>query len=104
MVILDGIIYNVQLDVVKKYQDCFLSCFFKLRLYFKSGELNITANREELEYTEKTLNTLTKSINNFKLELKSMLQNKISNANCYYEACYILARFINKYRIFQKSS
>lgn len=78
LAIIDGIQYDIKHDVGNNLDpkleiyDIFNNMFL---IYFKTGELNVSANREELYYDDKTKNKIAERL----VEIKNEFINKVSD-------------------------
>lgn len=88
-VIIDGIYYPVDLKIVKydfaNYKFCI--CFI-----YENGELNISANRESLQYDDATINSIRGKVDDIFNEFKKQYENMITNAATLFEAQLVYNR------------
>ena len=92
MMIIDGIEYPLPLDSLRKYADAKLidSARGNLLMYFKVGELTLSASREQVYLDEKTQAVIRKRLSAIMAELKDKVVTKINSfsnlwdANIYY--------------------
>ncbi len=88
-VIIDGIYYPVDLKIVKydfaNYKFCI--CFI-----YENGELNISANRESLQYDDATITSIRKKVDSIFDEFKKQYENMITNAKSLFEAQLVYNR------------
>ncbi len=91
-VIISGIEYPINVKDIKNYtDDDFLSALTgNLFLYFDTGELSLSASREQLYYDTKTINALKKRLEITKKEVIDALKVKLDNIPDLYQAhlCY----------------
>jgi hypothetical protein len=80
--ILDGIPYPIKGEHLFKTRSAEYSNFksVALRLHFQTGEIPITANREEIDYQERTIQLLEERINAAFVELRTYLTQSVSQA------------------------
>jgi len=87
--IIDGIPYPINYNNLKiDYNQKILHemKYYPIKIYFDTGELSITANREEIDYNEKTISLIVKRLEDIIAEIKDKLSQKISSANNLWEA------------------
>jgi hypothetical protein len=90
--IIDGIEYPLEIDVLRKYADSKLidASRGKFILYFEIGELSLSANREQIYLDEKTQNVIRKRLETVQKEIKKNAIDKMAalpnlwEANLYY--------------------
>lgn len=73
------------------------SHYLKHHLFFDIGELDITASRESLSYTTKTIKAIQNKLDKVKIELKGLYETEINKAPTYWDACCTLKSSINGY-------
>jgi len=80
--LLDGIPYPIKGEHLFKSSKPEFANFkaVPLRLMFQTGELPITANREEIDYQERTIQLLEERINAAFIELRTYLTRSVSQA------------------------
>ena len=91
--IIDGIEYPLPLDNLRKFADCKLIDASKgnFLLYFKTGELTLSASRESIYFDEETQYLLKMRIAEISKEIKQKISAKIDScpdlwtANVYYK-------------------
>jgi hypothetical protein len=94
-VLIDGIYYELDQNSLNKSLDRFgsgKSVVFK----FKTGQLTISANREALQYDNRTKYQIGKLINKFKDECAQKAYEVLNEAKTYIDKCYLLE---NLYRL-----
>lgn len=111
-VILDGIPYPIDIHSLnnedeweEKYNNLLGTYSNKLRMTFKTGELDITLNREGLEYTERTKTSILSMFKKMYDEIEKRVSSELEGCKTYVEAMCKweeirkngnLARFIDK--------
>jgi len=80
--ILDGIPYPIKGEHLFKTKKAEFANFktVALRVHFQTGEIPITANREEIDYQEQTIQTLEDRINAAFVELRTYLTQSVNQA------------------------
>jgi hypothetical protein len=80
--LLDGIPYPIKGEHLFKTSKPEFSNFkaVAIRLHFQTGELPITANREEIDYQERTIQLLEERLNAAFVELRTYLTRSVSQA------------------------
>lgn len=98
-VIYDGIPYPLKIDAIKEHFDAqtiqilSASCF---GLMFDVGEIIISANREELQYTESTKKTLIERISSMITECANKFEQSISKETTFIGAIRALQKVIHE--------
>lgn len=67
-----------------------------LFLSFKTGELNISANREQIRYDESTIKKITKRYNDIIETLKKRVESDFDSCKNYLEACVKYSQYYRK--------
>lgn len=80
--LIDGISYPIKCEHLFKTSKCSFSNYriVPLRLHFKVGELPITANREDIDYQDRSISLLEKRMNAAFADLKESLTNSVNQA------------------------
>jgi len=86
-IIIDGIEYPLKLEALKIYDSSFIeSINGNLYFYFNTGELSLSANREQLYLDKTTQNLLKQRLDEFSSEIKDIINIKINECSNYWEA------------------
>jgi len=76
-----------------------------LFIQFEIGDLDITPNRESLQYTELTKKSIQAKIDDIVTHIKSTIEREISQEPSYYEACQKYAELgLNSYKKFLEAT
>lgn len=88
LAIIDGIQYKINVSNLNKSEKQFKNINFnkRYRLYFNTGELTLSANREELQYDERTINAIKERFLLIDSELSDILSKEIESKETYVEA------------------
>lgn len=103
--IIDGIQYKVevnQLNLNSQTQYKNLICGF-LCLYFDTGEIDLSASRENIDFTERTKEVFDDAIIDVNCEFKKFIDNKIENCKNFNDALMAYNEFCNLWRTIPKS-
>lgn len=86
--IIDGIEYPLDLTALNKYADLKLinSLNGTLVLYFNTGDISLSASREQVYLDKNTQETIKKSLNKVTAELKTQITNKLNDLPNLYQA------------------
>jgi hypothetical protein len=110
LAVIDGIQYEIKLDLIKKLPDIcnnegFFNTLFSNRviLVFNTGEINISANREELYYDDKTINRIVERLMTLKKELFEVLAEVLNTKKDYYSLVLAWNDFNRRYISFPNS-
>lgn len=90
--IIDGIIYPVDMNIMKIYDNKFEE---KICLYFNNGELGLSANRENLNYDKDTIKVIKERITGY-------IQRISDDAEKQIQSCPTLLDAIDKYNEFSR--
>jgi hypothetical protein len=110
MAIVDGIPYAINIDalqinvgerhagenhndIIRQLSNC------PVRLFFSTGEVNLIASREALNYDEETIDIVLFRFNNFLDELNSQLQEQLKDDENLWEALVHYSNIHNKYNM-----
>lgn len=88
LVIVDGIPYDIKLEVVFAEHPKLLKAASKTNfyLYFNTGDLDLSASREALNYVPKTINALVTKFKEIESVVEQKIQDRINEAVSYIEA------------------
>lgn len=102
--VIDGVPYplnwdNLQIESIGlKYQNMVQSLwYYPVRFFFDTGELPITASREEIDYTPSAVARIQKEICNMLDELQLLVSEKIKNAKNLWEANLLWKKVRNEF-------
>lgn len=86
--IIDGIEYEIDVNNIETDNDKVSSVFDNvcIKMFFNTGELSMSATRETLDYSKKTCETICKIAEEIYDTLKNGLEDKIKQADNFYEA------------------
>ncbi len=103
LAIVDGISYpintnNLFKDGSKYDQDVHNILSNPLRLFFKTGEIQMTANREEIDYQPNVIKTIRDRVLSVLKEVRTIAEDKVKNAKNLYEANVLWNDIRNNYR------
>lgn len=96
--LVDGIAYYLDSNKVKTKRN--LDTDHIILMHFDNGDLTISANREQLQYDEETIETINSQLDIVKLHYVEFLKKYYKEADTYIEACIrgkALGNGINKY-------
>jgi hypothetical protein len=87
-IIIDGIEYPLKLEALKAHidSDFIESITGNLYVYFNTGELSLSANREQLYLDKATQNLLKQRLDEFIFEIKDAINIKINKYSNYWDA------------------
>jgi hypothetical protein len=102
LAVVDGIQYDIKLDALsecKEIQDngSLAKDIFnnKFIIFFKTGDLNISANREELYYDEKTKDAIVAKLKKIVAEFKQIVEIKFNQETNYLNLVVMWREFIS---------
>lgn len=75
----------------------------KILIDFDIGQLGVTVSREELEYDQKTINSINKRVRAVAQEIKNLYKNAISCVNSFTEKQKVFHDFHSKFHSFHSS-
>jgi len=89
LVIIDGVQYPLKTDLVAKKANGDAATQLarrSIRLFFNTGELQVTANREDLDYQPEVIDKIVKRLNECVEELREKMNATVVNATCLRDA------------------
>lgn len=81
-VVIDGIYYSIDTNILKRD----FKGYFSLTIFIDNGELSISANRENLQYDEPTIEKLNNYIDNILEDFEASIQTEIDKIPTIFEA------------------
>lgn len=81
-VVIDGIYYPIDTNILKRD----FKGYFSLTIFIDNGELSISANRENLQYDEPTIEKLNSYIDNILEDFEACIQTEIDKIPTIFEA------------------
>lgn len=96
--IIDGIEYPCEIQTLKKYTNTdFIGYIYgKLFMYFDTGEISLSANREQIYWDKLTQDAIIDRLNNIKAELAINLKIKIENFKNLWDAQVFYKKELSK--------
>jgi len=98
--VVDGIMYELDKEIIiNNIEDRALSSFTKtcINFIFKTGDVEVTATREDLDYREKTINKVVEVLKTIKEELPIKIEKSISNSENLREAYHKYRDFFSMF-------
>lgn len=86
--LIDGIPYTIDTNADSMFNRQLGYNTMVTVMTFKNGELDISINRETLQYTKKTTNSLNKRFKAIQKDFQEFLKDYIKTSEHYLEACY----------------
>ena len=94
--VVDGIAYPINSDNIESMDgECRNLLKHNLYLFFKTGELEVAANREQLDYVRKTQSLIRTRIKSILDTIKDELQRDLEAASNYWEAKKLWKRIVS---------
>lgn len=100
--VMGSIAYPVNLDIFNSLTPDEKKMLHSCDLFFNIGDLEIAANREGLEYKEKTRQILEKKFRFVFKEFAEKFQDELDNASTYIEACQKLVKICYTYKFISR--
>lgn len=102
--VVDGIPFTIRQNSIGGLSDHTGMLFSKnVVIYFKTGDLALTANREELDYQPKTIATVKTMLKTIRDSLKDAFEVKLSNCKSYWDASVMWNALRHEFRDIIKS-
>ena len=95
--LIDGIMYDLDTNIIKT------NTYFGnhdetviVLLSFETGELNISANRESVQYDKETIEKIKNRLDDFHNHIKNKTFELVNNQDNYFKACLLVNDLFNK--------